>query len=55
MDAYDALRMIKRRANAIGLPSEICNYIFRATGVTVSRKNGGTVEQAQQIVNYPAL
>ena len=52
MDPNDALRMIKRRAKAIGLPDTICNHTFRATGITVFRKNGGTVEQAQQIANH---
>ena len=34
MHRIDAWRMIKRRAQAIGLPEEICNHTFRATGIT---------------------
>ena len=34
MHRIDAWRMIKRRAQAIGLPEDICNHTFRATGIT---------------------
>ena len=34
MSRIDAWKMIKRRAKAIGLPEEICNHTFRATGIT---------------------
>jgi integrase/recombinase XerD len=37
----DSLRMIKRRAAAAGLPAEVCNHTFRATGITAYLKNGG--------------
>lgn len=30
----DALRMVKRRALAAGLPVSTCNHTFRATGIT---------------------
>ena len=49
MHRIDAWRMIKRRAQAIGLPEEICNHTFRATGITAYLENGGTIEHAQQI------
>jgi integrase/recombinase XerD len=52
MHRNDALRMIKRRAQAIGLPEEICNHTFRATGITAYLENGGTIEHAQQIANH---
>lgn len=45
----DALRMIKRRALAAGLPSDICCHTFRATGITAYLSNGGTLEKAMQI------
>ena len=44
--------MIKRRAQAIGLPDTICNHTFRATGITAYLKNGGTIEHAEQIANH---
>ncbi len=44
LDARNALDMIKRRAQAIGLPATICCHTFRA--------NGGTLEHAQEIANH---
>ena len=52
MNRNDALRMIKRRAKAVGLPEEICCHTFRATGITAYLENGGTIEHAQQIANH---
>ena len=52
MHRQDALRMIKRRAQAIGLPEEVCNHTFRATGITAYLEGGGTIEHAQQIANH---
>ena len=52
MDPNDALRMIKRRAKAVGLSDAVCNHTFRATGITAYRENGGTLEQAQEIANH---
>ena len=52
MHRNDALRMIKRRARAVGLPEDICCHTFRATGITAYLENGGTIEHAQQIANH---
>jgi len=52
MHRMDAWRIIKRRAQAIGLPEDICNHTFRATGITAYLENGGTIEHAQQIANH---
>jgi integrase/recombinase XerD len=52
MHRSDAWWMIKRRAQAVGLPETICNHTFRATGITVFRKKGGSIEHAQQIANH---
>lgn len=48
----DALRMVKRRAHAVGLPSSICCHTFRATGITAYLDNGGTIENAQAIAAH---
>jgi integrase/recombinase XerD len=48
----DVLRMIKRRAEAIGLPSTTCCHTFRATGITSYLENGGIIEKAQVIANH---
>jgi len=52
MHRNDAWRMIKRRAQAIGLPEDICNHTFRATGITNYLLNGGTLEKAQKMANH---
>lgn len=50
--ANDVLRMVKRRAEAIGLPYSTCCHTFRATGITACFENGGTLEHAQQIAAH---
>jgi site-specific recombinase XerD len=52
MNRKEALAMIKRRAKAAGLPANICNHTFRATGITTFLLNGGTVEKAQAIAAH---
>jgi integrase/recombinase XerD len=52
MHRSDALRMIKRRAKAAGLPEDTCCHTFRATGITAYLEGGGTIEHAQQIANH---
>jgi len=49
MHRTDALRMIKKRAEQIGLPDDICCHTFRATGITAYLNNGGTLEKAMHI------
>ena len=44
--------MIKRRAEAAGLPYSTCCHTFRATGITTYLQNGGTLEHAQTIANH---
>lgn len=48
----DALQIVKRRARAAGLPAEICNHSFRASGVTTYLQAGGTLERAQAIAGH---
>ncbi len=48
----DAYRMIRRRARAAGIKTEIRNHTFRATGITSYLKNGGRLEIAQQMANH---
>jgi site-specific recombinase XerD len=48
----DVLYMIKRRAQAAGLPYSTCCHTFRATGITAYLQNGGTLEHAQQIAAH---
>lgn len=48
----DALRMVKRRAAAAGLPDSICCHTFRATGITAYLEAGGSIENAQAIAAH---
>lgn len=52
MAPIDALKMIKRRARAAGLPETTCCHTFRATGITAYLENGGTIEGAQAIAAH---
>jgi integrase/recombinase XerD len=48
----DVWRMIRRRALAAGIKTEIGCHTFRATGITAYLKNGGKLEVAQQMANH---
>jgi integrase/recombinase XerD len=48
----DAWRMIRRRALAAGIPTQVGNHSFRATGITEYLRNGGKLEIAQQMANH---
>lgn len=52
LSRQDALRMVKRRAKAAGIPGKVCNHTFRATGITVYRRNGGSIERAQALAGH---
>lgn len=52
MSRFDAFKMIRRRAEDAGIPSEIACHTFRATGITEYLRNGGTIEHAQQIAAH---
>jgi site-specific recombinase XerD len=44
--------VVKRRSGAAGLPAETCCHAFRATGITIYLKNGGTLEKAQYMAGH---
>jgi integrase/recombinase XerD len=48
----DVWRMIRRRAFAAGIKTEIGCHTFRATGITAYLKNGGRLEIAQQMAAH---
>ncbi len=48
----DVWRMIRRRALAAGIETEIGCHTFRATGITAYLKNGGKLEIAQRMANH---
>ena len=52
MSRQTAIKMIKRRALAAGLPAEICNHTLRGTGITEYLRNGGELETAAKIAGH---
>ena len=48
----DVWRMIRRRALAAGIQTEIGCHTFRATGITAYLRNGGKLEIAQQMAAH---
>lgn len=52
MTRIDAYRMIRRRAEAIGMKVRIGCHTFRATGITAYLENGGTLENAQAMAAH---
>jgi site-specific recombinase XerD len=47
-----ALGIVKRRCRAAGLPSDICNHSFRATGITLHQDAKGDMEAARQLAGH---
>jgi len=47
-----ALDIVKRRCRAVGLPPEICNHSFRATGITLHQDAKGDLEAARQLAGH---
>jgi hypothetical protein len=42
----NAWAMVRRRAKAAGITTEVCNHTFRGRGITAYLENGGTLEKA---------
>ena len=47
-----AYAMVRRRAKAAGIATQIANHTFRVTGITAYLRNGGTLERAATIANH---
>ena len=52
MTRIDAYWMIRRRARAAGIETEIGCHTFRATRITDYLKNGGRIEVAQRMAGH---
>ena len=52
MAQSNVFRMIQRRAKDAGIRTPIGCHTFRSTGITIYLKNGGTLENAQQMANH---
>jgi hypothetical protein len=44
--------MVRRRAKAADITTEVCNHTFRGTGITAYLENGGTLEKARQMAAH---
>jgi hypothetical protein len=44
--------MVRGRARAAGITTEVCNHSFRRTGITAYLENGGTLEKARQMAAH---
>jgi integrase/recombinase XerC len=47
----NAFELVRKRAAAAGIKTRISNHSFRATGITVFRKLGGSLENAALMAN----
>ncbi|MBV9948706.1 MAG: tyrosine-type recombinase/integrase [Myxococcales bacterium] len=52
LSARATLYRVKRRCEAAGLPADVCNHSFRATGITLHQDAGGDLEAARQIAGH---
>jgi len=47
LDCINAWKMVRRRAKAAGIATEVYNHTFRGTGITAYLENRGTLEMAR--------
>jgi integrase/recombinase XerD len=52
MSRHDVWKMVKRRCEAAGLPDDICNHSFRATGITIHQQRGGDIQEAAKLAGH---
>jgi site-specific recombinase XerD len=52
LNRTNARAMVRRRAKAAGITTQVCNRTFRGTGITAYLKNGGTLEKARQMAAH---
>jgi integrase len=48
----NAWAMVRRRAKAAGITTEVCNHAFRGTGITAYLENGSTLKKAHQMAAH---
>jgi integrase len=52
LNRINAWQMVRQRAKAAGITTEVCNHTFRGTGITAYLENGGTLEKARQMAAH---
>jgi len=55
LSARGALGIVKRRCRAVGLPPDVCNHSFRATGMTLFMDADGDIETARQLAGHASV
>lgn len=55
LSRVDVFYMVKRRARVAGISERVGCHSFRATGITVYLKNGGSLETAQRMANHESI
>ena len=50
-----AWEMVRRRAKAAGIATDVCNHTFRATGITTFLENGGAIEKAREMAAHASI
>jgi len=48
----NAWAMVRGRAKAAGITTEVCNHTFRGRGITAYLENSGTLEKARQMAAH---
>jgi integrase len=48
----NAWAMVRRRAKAAGITTQVCNHTFRRTGITAYLENSGTLEKVRQMAAH---
>jgi integrase len=51
----NAFELVRKRAAAASIATRIGNHSFRATGITVFRKLGGSLENAALMANHASI
>ena len=52
LDRINAWKMVRRRAKAAGITTEVCKHTFHGTDITAYLENGGTLEKARQMAAH---
>jgi integrase len=55
LSRVEVWRMVKRRAEVVGLDTYVCNHTWRETGITTYLENGGTLENAKVMAAHASV
>lgn len=55
LQQQEAWAMVRRRAEASGITTNVCNHSFRASGITNFLSHGGSLDNAQRIAGHEVI